>query len=303
MNIISVIVPVYNAKNYIVRCVESILEQTVKDIELILVDDGSTDGSGLICDSYEYNSMVKVIHQENRGVSSARNKGIEMASGAYIAFVDSDDYLEKNMFQQMLNGISGSDLAMCGYYKQNKQYQGVPEKEIVDRVDAMINVIQNEGFKGFLWNKLFKKSVIDKYKLTFSENIHMCEDLLFCAKYINVCSRVCFLPDILYHYVENENSVSGTVFNLKQVSIIEAYNELLKIDVVKKNSFICEEVKNRKVKHCLSLYYRLGRKESKIKDIYGAAIKQEIKQTNWDFLWAKGYGLKYKLLYVALKMG
>ena len=97
MSRVSVIVPVYNAKDYIIRCIDSILEQTFKDIELILIDDGSTDGSELICDRYKSNNTVKVIHQENRGVSSARNRGLEVATGTYVAFVDSDDYLEKNM--------------------------------------------------------------------------------------------------------------------------------------------------------------------------------------------------------------
>ena len=103
MSRVSVIVPVYNAKDYIIRCIDSILEQTFKDIELILIDDGSTDGSELICDRYKSNNTVKVIHQENRGVSSARNRGLEVATGTYVAFVDSDDYLEKNMLQQMLD--------------------------------------------------------------------------------------------------------------------------------------------------------------------------------------------------------
>ena len=105
MSRVSVIVPVYNAKDYIIRCIDSILEQTFKDIELILIDDGSTDGSELICDRYKSNNTVKVIHQENRGVSSARNRGLEVATGTYVAFVDSDDYLEKNMLQQMLGGL------------------------------------------------------------------------------------------------------------------------------------------------------------------------------------------------------
>lgn len=173
-----------------VRCIDSILEQTFKDIELILIDDGSTDGSELICDRYKSNNTVKVIHQENRGVSSARNRGLEVATGTYVAFVDSDDYLEKNMLQQMLGGLASSDLVMCGYYKENKRYQGVTERKIVNKVDAMMNVMQNDGFKGFLWNKLFKRSIIEKNKLMFSDNIHMCEDLLYCAKYINVCNPV-----------------------------------------------------------------------------------------------------------------
>ena len=302
MSKVSVIVPVYNAKDYIIRCIDSILEQTFKDIELILIDDGSTDGSELICDRYKSNNTVKVIHQENRGVSSARNRGLEVATGTYVAFVDSDDYLEKNMLQQMLGGLASSDLVMCGYYKENKRYQGVTERKIVNKVDAMMNVMQNDGFKGFLWNKLFKRSIIEKNKLMFSDNIHMCEDLLYCAKYINVCNSVCLLPDLLYHYMDNENGVSNSTFNEKQMSVIEAYNELLMINVIKKNRSVCYEVKNRKVKHCLSLWGRLCHKEKTIKNMYIPTIKGEIKQSDWTFLWAKGYGLKYKMLYFALKI-
>lgn len=302
MERISVIVPVYNAVQYIKRCIESVLDQTYRDVEIILIDDGSTDESSVICDNYQKESNVKVIHKKNGGVSSARNIGLSAASGNYIAFVDSDDYLEKNMLQQMYNEMSQVDLVMCGYFQNREKYSGTSEKKVVDRNTAMQCIIKNDGFKGYLWNKLFKKEIIDRFGLKFSPNIHMCEDMLFCARYINNISQACLLPEALYYYEVNIGSASNSRFNLKRYSVIKAYSELLEVEIVAQNREIRNEVENRKIKHCLSLWNLLRHESRTCKETYIPQIRQEIKKESMRFLWARGYSFKYKVLFLVLKI-
>lgn len=302
MDKISVIVPVYNAAAYIKRCIESILNQTYQNIELILVDDGSTDGSSIICDEYRKKENIKIVHKKNGGVSSARNAGLMIASGDYIGFVDSDDYIEKNMFQLMHDNIKDADLSMCGYYQNKKKFIGISNKQIVDRTTAVTYVIGDGGFKGFLWNKLFKKSVIDKYKIRFFPDIHMCEDLVFCISYIDKIEKVCLLPNALYYYEDCGVSLSNAKFNQKKYSVIKAYNTLLSMDLIKGDKKIFKIVENRKIKHCLSLWMLLVRDNLMDKNTYFLEIKREIKHENISFLMDKSYGVKYKLLFLILKL-
>lgn len=302
MDKISIIVPVYNAEVYLERCIESVLSQTYQNIELVLVDDGSTDSSRKICDKYIERQNVVILYKENGGVSSARNAGLLLASGDYIGFVDSDDYVEKNMFELMHDGIRNADLCMCGYFKNKDKYAGVTEKQIAGRMSAVKCVIEGEGFKGYLWNKLFKKTVIDKYQLHFMTDIYICEDLLFCISYMDKINRVCLLPDVLYHYEENGAGLSNCIFDYKRYSIIKAYKTLQDMDLIRSNAEILETIRNRKIKHCLSLWMVLVRNKIINKAVYSKKLKREIKHENMRFLLDNNYELKYKLLFLLLKI-
>lgn len=304
MDKISVIVPVYNGTAKLRRCVESILNQTYLSIELILVDDGSNDGSERICDEYkEKYQNVKVIHKCNGGVSSARNAGLQCATGQYIGFVDSDDFIESNMYQTLIDGIEDSDLIMCGFYQDKKSQAGVPCKCIISKEDAIRNIIGNGKFRGYLWNKLFKKSIIDRNRITFITQIHMCEDLLFCTQYIDKIKKVCLIPEVLYHYEDNgESSASNGKFTAKKMSIINAYNNLLLVDVVMKNSEIYNTVKWKKIRHCISLWGGLWKSNFVDKKRFAMVIKQEIKDAKWDFLLARENSVKHKMLFALLKI-
>lgn len=134
-DLISIIVPVYNVEKYLNKCIDSIINQTYKNIEIILVDDGSTDNSGKICDEYLLrDSRIKVIHKNNGGLSSARNEGINISSGEYIGFVDSDDWVEPNMYEEMYKKIlySNADIVDCGYWKEyeNKSIKYISANEV-----------------------------------------------------------------------------------------------------------------------------------------------------------------------------
>lgn len=303
MEKISIIVPVYNGRQKIRRCVDSIINQTYPSIEIILVDDGSKDGSAQICDEYEERyKNVKVIHKNNGGVSSARNIGLKYATGEYIGFVDSDDYVESNMFQIMIEEINGFDLVMCGYYQDEKKHIGVPYNQGVSKEEAIRNIIGSGPFKGFPWNKLFRKSIIEEENITFQTDIHMCEDLLFCVEYINKSKNISLISEALYHYDNtNENGASNGGFNPKKLSVIEAYKRLLEVDIIRCNTVSYNIARWTKIRHCLSLWNELRKSQTEEKKIFTKIIIQEIIDAKWDFLSAKEYSIKYKMLFILLK--
>lgn len=303
MDKISVIVPVYNGVAKLRRCIESILNQTYSLIELILVDDGSTDGSESICDEYcEKYESVKVIHKHNEGVSSARNMGLANATGEYIGFVDCDDYIEERMYQTLLCEIYDSDLVMCGFYQNEMECAGVFDKRIVGREEAIVNITGNGKFKGYLWNKLFRKRIIDQNGIFFLTHVHMCEDLLFCVQYIDKIKTARLIPEILYHYeIDSANSASNGKFTPKKMSVIEAYNNLLIVDAVIRSNKIYNEIRWKKIRHCLSLWNELRKSNIEGKKRFLLAIKTEIKGSKLDFILAKEYGLKHKLSFLLLR--
>lgn len=194
MDLISIIVPVYNVEKYIKQCVDSILNQSYSNIEVILVDDGSPDNCPRICDEYALiDKRVKVIHKKNSGVSAARNTGIEESSGKYIMFCDSDDYVHPKWCEELHKAISndGVDLGICGYVcadidntqiGKEKIYSTKESVEII-RKDQFFNLYERE-FINMPWNKIFKRNVIINNDLRMDSNIQYNEDLLFVMEYI-----------------------------------------------------------------------------------------------------------------------
>ncbi len=213
---VSVIVPVYNAQNYIEKCIDSILGQSYDNIELILVDDGSPDGCPDICDRYANdNTKVKVLHKDNEGVSAARNDGLSLATGKYIQFVDSDDYLEKDMIEKMVKTIEGlnCDMALCGFNDTNMNHINSVLPSLSygrhDRNDYLHEVMKDPFSLtyGVLWNKLFKKKLIDK-GVCFSNDMNFGEDFIFCLNYMEFASTVGVVGKAMYNYVRfNDKSL------------------------------------------------------------------------------------------------
>lgn len=232
---VSVIVPVYNGEKYLNKCVESLLNQTYSEIEIILVDDGSTDNSGKICDTYqEKDDRIVVLHKANGGVSSARNEGLKVAKGKYIAFVDSDDWVHKEYIACLTEGLNwGADLVICSMTE-------IAEREITDVAVLSKQYLQfdrNECFQkmlystrigGFLWNKLFRKELIT---CALKENIYYSEDFVFCAQYAENIKQAVFIDIPLYYYWQNASSVTNMhgVYNDKIFSLLEAEKLLREI--------------------------------------------------------------------------
>jgi len=211
MPLISVIVPIYNAETYLNRCIDSILDQTFNEFELLLIDDGSIDNSYKICCDYAAKDKRVVVFQKaNGGVSSARNIGIKKASGKYSIHVDSDDYIENSMLEEMYNAIISQNVEMiiCDYYKV--------DQNIVTRIDQggcvtsedCISLMLKAKIHGSLWNKLILHELYEKHLLFFPEELKIREDLYMCISLLLLNIRIAYLGRSFYYYVQNPISLT-----------------------------------------------------------------------------------------------
>lgn len=213
---LSVIIPAYNTAKYIEECVDSVISGTYRDLEVLLVDDGSTDGTGRLCDRLaEKYSSIRVFHTNNRGLSEARNLGIEHATGQYIGFVDSDDVVAPNMFQTMVRYLTSDvQLVVCRYLRYQEDDVKLIGKQansinVVNQAGAMERLIQNE-YGPFVWNKLFSKKILDTKHIRFPKDRRICEDLFFTWEYIKHCKKAVFIEDSLYFYIMHNGSIMNT---------------------------------------------------------------------------------------------
>lgn len=220
---LSVVVPVYNVEKYLPTCIESILGQLYSDFELILVDDGSSDASGQICDEYaQLDKRIQVIHQDNGGVSSARNAGMEKATGKYIAFVDADDTICKDIYTTMVEEAEKTDAeyTICGineFYKQKKTQIlfSLPDRKVLNR-DGVINkllfsIFTDENIVNSPVNKLFRLDIIKNNNFRFPKR-RRAEDWLFSIRYLEVAQSAIYINKSLYCYIRNEQSAMSRVF-------------------------------------------------------------------------------------------
>ncbi len=214
---VSVIVPVYKVEKYLEKCIESILAQTYKDFELILVDDGSPDNSGAICDEYaKKDSRIKVIHKENGGASSARNTGIEVAQGEFINFIDSDDIIPVDSLAKLINlqKKNNADLVCCGYELQhlnNKIEKFVFFDKFVnfcamDNDDC--NIFLSPLFHGPCF-KLFRNNILKENSVVFDETVFYGEDTIFVYEYLSKCNSVQCGNEVVYNYLKNDQSTTN----------------------------------------------------------------------------------------------
>lgn len=229
--IVSVVVPVYNVELYLARCIESILEQTLKEIQIILVDDGAKDSSSQICDEYaEKDSRIQVIHKENGGLASARNAGIKVAEGKYLLFVDSDDWIDKDTIQQLTdiaeredvdfvrfrpvyaNWPNHEDGTLCDFGTEKILHEGKYFKEDIIRDIYPILFATPELTLGPIvaaWRSLYRKSFIDENSLLFDEEVRYSEDAIFSAKVVMASNSFYYLDGgRYYHYFYNPSSIT-----------------------------------------------------------------------------------------------
>ena len=218
---VSIVVPVYNTEAYLSACVESLLHQTHSDLELLFVDDGSTDGSAAILDAYaKRDPRVRVIHQNNAGVSAARNAGIDAASGEYIGFVDSDDTVEPNYVETLLSAFSTHPeigVSIC-----NRFIHGHPNGRTVGGTagagivlspkEAIENAVSiGKSYEGYLWNKLFRASIFRESGVRLDPSITILEDLLLCVEVFAAGQSAYYDPTPLYHYHYRESGALRTL--------------------------------------------------------------------------------------------
>lgn len=238
MKKISIIIPVYNAEKYIGKCLNSIKKQTYSNYEIIIVDDGSKDNSLKICEKFKNenkNIILKIFTQKNKGPSSARNKGIVNAKGDYITFVDSDDYLEENLLENLLNGRERDTLIRSNYktFKCDKISNNETTRDKIS-ADEFIREILNNSFPGCVWGCLFETKIIKKMK--FSSELHFMEDTLFLVEYLNNIKYVKFVETNYYYCISNTNSITLSSDNI--LSNIKSFNKSLdEINLITKNNY------------------------------------------------------------------
>lgn len=240
--IVSIIVPVFNAEKFLRRCVDSILSQEYTDFELILVNDGSKDSSGAICDEYaEQDSRVRVIHKENTGVSDSRNQAIAMAQGIYLQFLDSDDWMTPDATKLLVRAATENncDMVIADFYRvigdRLSPKGDIEEEGVLTREEFAAHMMENPAdfYYGVLWNKLYRRDIVEKHHLRMDTDINWCEDFMFNLEYIRHAHVFYALHAPIYYYVKTKGSlvsqgasVSKTI--KMKLTVFEYYNKFYK---------------------------------------------------------------------------
>ena len=260
---ISVIVPVYNAERYLHRCIDSILAQTFTDFEVLLIDDGSKDKSGEICDEYAKKDIrVKVFHKKNGGVSSARNVALGRITGEWLTFVDSDDCLYPNALQRWVEVAEKNnlDLIQCHFNREYKE--GQVEGEATEVLTAA-QYADSENYLTCVWGTLFKSSIVKEHSLRFDEKVRLGEDQIFLLSHMQHCKRIQRIGDVLYFYRDNEQSAVNNPQPEYEMTSVRAFKELKRTNPIAKKR--CD---------AMSMYYFIplvissNTPTSVIKDLY-----------------------------------
>ena len=285
---VSIIVPVYNVEKYLEKCLKSLVNQTLKDIEIIIVNDGTKDNSQKIIDKYvkKYPKLVKSYIKENGGQSSARNLGMKKAKGKYIGFVDSDDYIEKDMFEKLYNKAveNDYDVTICNLnmvYEDTKEK--VPffvgyKKDLLTQVDLknyMVNIYP------VVWNKIYKSSLLKDNKFKFKEGVWF-EDVEFLFKIVPFINNVGYVNDCCYNYVQRAGSVTNT-FDKRLYHYIENLNDI--IEFYKEKKFYNEYKKELEYIYVRYLYATFVKRAANYKDykMYIKAVDDAINNVKLHF--------------------
>lgn len=253
--LVSVIVPVYNSAEYVGRCVESIINQEYQNLDIIIVDDGSTDGSAAILDAYQgQDSRVRVFHRENSGVSASRNFGLDMARGEYVQFADSDDWLTPDSTKLLVRMAhkASCDMVIGDFYRVNgkriSQKGDIDAEHVMDRVEFASYMIENPAdfYYGVLWNKLFCRDLIEQYHIRMDTEVNWCEDFLFNLEYIRYAESFYAVQAPVYYYMKRKgslvsqgSSITGTI--QMKLNVFDYYNAFYR-DVYAENY---EDVKQK----------------------------------------------------------
>lgn len=233
MHKITIIIPIYNVEKYLNKCIDSVVNQTYKNLEILLVDDGSTDASHAICDEWQIkDTRVKAIHKNNGGVSSARNIGLAAATGDYIVFIDSDDWVVDNFVETLYKSIikNDADIAICEYLEINEDNKNISSQfnrvRLVDKTTTGKDLLKDLVFEKFcsvvVWNKIYKKSIFSNLRFKegrFHEDEFIIHHILLKSKVVN-----CF-SNPLYYYLIRSNSFMGEGFTVKRLDYLDALED------------------------------------------------------------------------------
>lgn len=295
-DLISVIIPVYNKEKYLKKCVDSLIEQSYSNIEIILVNDGSVDRSPQICDDYAFkDSRIKVIHRENGGVSAARNAGIENANGKYLMFVDSDDWVASNFCEEAYKAIikNCSDICVFGFYNINEKDSNTIttiryKNELLDNIQALKENLKN-NIQNYVWNKIYNASLFSKIRFVEGK---VWEDLEIMYRLILQSKSVAFCDKCTYFYQKNNSSITKNI-------TAKSLEDIFTIRYAR-HSELCdrgyEDIANLAfgefLLSALNLYDRSLKEE-----VRPEILLQAIDFLNDNSVMAQSYGIKFKLYF------
>ena len=281
---ITVVVSVYNVEEYLDRCIQSLLQQTFRDFELILVDDGSPDRCPGMCDEWaKKDPRISAFHKANGGLSSARNLGIEHAKGEYIIFPDPDDWVEPDYLEKLLalKNEYNADLSICSDHLECQENGFKEETVLLNRDEALRELMKPKGFCGYAWNKLYSMDVILKNDLRFDEELGAVQDLHFNVRYFLLCDSFVYATLPLYHYVINSGSVSSrsSALTPRKISGLLAYKKIAELvhdrypDIEEDSySSLC----NLCLKH-IDVYYKSHMKSKELLDMLTGDFRKHYK--------------------------
>lgn len=297
--LISVIIPAYNVEKYIEKCINSVLNQTYTNLEIIILNDGSTDNTKQILDGFENKDpRIKIIHKENTGVSDTRNLGLEIAKGDYIGFVDSDDEIRTNMYEFLLSDLisNDADISHCGFelvkLNVSKVFNGTNKLWMQSQREAMVSLLKADLFEPSSCTKLYKRTVVENIK--FNTEVKFNEDLLFNVEAFKNAQKIVFHDVPLYKYKYNPLSASRSTQNYKiQENVLEV-SELL-------NSILSgldiDDIKNQFYVNKLISVYRALFDEKLNHTGLGIKTRELLKKSDNKYLDTRILYLKYSLLY------
>lgn len=229
---ISVVIPVYNVEKYLSKCIESVINQTYWNIEILLINDGSTDNCGLICDKYAVkDNRVRVIHKENGGLSAARNIGLGLANGHYIAFLDSDDYIDSEMYETLVDALENADadIAACGFKEvyQNKTIVNSHTNSVTiyDKVGAVNSLFaETKNVRFEVWNKVFKKEIIGSIRF---KDRQIFEDVYFDRNVFLKISSLVYIDKPMHNYLKEREGNTNSHFSDSKLSIFKEFDDFI----------------------------------------------------------------------------
>lgn len=260
-SLLSVIIPVYNVEQYLSECLESVCRQTYRHLEIILIDDGSLDHSGQICDMWaNRDDRILVIHKENGGVSTARNEGLLASSGDFIGFVDSDDWIKPDMYEKLMMAISDADMACCGYVDyplgttDTPAPKGTKTCTASNSAEAAWHLYEKDGYFTAIWNKVYRREALikDGAFIQMDPKLSWGEDEVWLAQVLKNCSRVSFVPEALYHWRPTQHSATrNQCITDRQMTLFEAKKRAMKL--LPQDTGLQNLVKARLYNDCFSM--------------------------------------------------
>lgn len=272
-DLISIVVPIYNVEQYLSQCIDSILEQSYRNIDIILVDDGSPDGCPGICDSYaEKDNRVRVIHQDNSGLSAARNVGLEVAKGSYITFIDSDDYIGKHFVERLYDVIRrmDADIGICDYLKVNgndgKEKEAVSFYSYSNR-ECIKNMYHPtlHGMEFIACAKMYRTELFKINDILYPAG-KIYEDIFTTFKLLFYAKKIVFFDAVLYFYRQHTQSIMMRRFSLKHLQSLEATKEACSFFLVRNESILFNMALNAHLRQYVRLYYELVKNRHNIDD-------------------------------------